>query len=152
KHSIAIVYEVVSGIRNDKIHLYVNGVKKQESTTASDRVDGQVAVSDFLIATASPLQALQPFKGDVYSVKSYNVKLSDTEVYSNYQAEIIEQEEPPIDPDDDKAPTPTIISVSRDKISDEPTMNKSDITFKFDVDVSQWSVNVNGASHTTGVV
>jgi hypothetical protein len=151
KHSIVIVYEVVSGIRNDKIHLYVNGVKKQESTISSDRVDGQVAVSDFSIATSSPLQASQPFKGDIYSVKSYNVKLSDTEVYSNYQAEIIEQEEP-ISPDDDKAPTPEILSLSRNKISDEPTMDKAVLRFMFDIDVSQWSVNVNGASPTTGVV
>jgi hypothetical protein len=152
KQVVTVVYESITGTRNDKLHYYINGVKKMDIVTASDRADTNIAINNITLGGLQPTFIMNLFKGSMYSVKNYNVMLSDTEIYSNYQAEIIEQEEPPIDPDDDKAPTPTVISVSRDKISDEPTMNKSNITFRFDVDVSQWSVNVNGASHTTGVV
>lgn len=49
-------------------------------------------------------------------------------------------------------PTVTILNISKLKISDEEGMNKTDITFTFDTDVSKFTVNVNGVSHDTGIV
>jgi hypothetical protein len=49
-------------------------------------------------------------------------------------------------------PTVTIISVSHNKISGQEGINSSIITFKFDVDVSEWRVNVIGSSWDTGLL
>lgn len=49
-------------------------------------------------------------------------------------------------------PLPTVISVSRGKISDETGVNSAVIRFKFDTDVTQWSVNVMGVSSDTGTI
>lgn len=49
-------------------------------------------------------------------------------------------------------PAPTIISVSRNKVSDEIGINSATIVFKFDTDVTQWSVNVMGVSSDTGTI
>lgn len=50
------------------------------------------------------------------------------------------------------APLVTIDSISRSKISAQTGDNTSIVTFHFDKDVSAWTVNVNGADHTTGTV
>lgn len=62
-------------------------------------------------------------------------------IESNYSDQI--QTSPPI---------PTIVDVSDYVISDEPNMNTSLITFTFDQDVTEWTVNVIGTSNSTGVV
>jgi hypothetical protein len=49
-------------------------------------------------------------------------------------------------------PKVTIISISRTKISDEVGMNKANITFTFDVDTTEFTVNVNGVSYDSGTV
>lgn len=50
------------------------------------------------------------------------------------------------------APSVTVDNISRNKISAQTGENTSTITFHFDKDVSAWTVNVNGADHTTGTV
>lgn len=50
------------------------------------------------------------------------------------------------------APLVTIDSISRTKLSAQTGDNTSVVTFHFDKDVSAWTVNVNGADHTTGTV
>lgn len=50
------------------------------------------------------------------------------------------------------APVPTIISVSRSKISDETGVNFVEVRFSFDTNVTQWSVNVMGVDQTTGTI
>jgi hypothetical protein len=47
-------------------------------------------------------------------------------------------------------PTVTILGISLPTISDEIGMNKTEITFKFDIDVTEYTVNVIGTSHLTG--
>lgn len=56
--------------------------------------------------------------------------------------------------DTDILPSPivNIISVSRDKVSDEDGADKVYITFNFDVDTLEFTVNVNGISYDTGIV
>jgi hypothetical protein len=49
-------------------------------------------------------------------------------------------------------PIATIVSISKNEISDEPEMDRSTVTFTFDQDVIQWTVNVLGTSHDTGTV
>lgn len=46
----------------------------------------------------------------------------------------------------------TIISIDHTKISDEIGINESRIVFTFDQDVTNWTVNVLGASHDTGTI
>lgn len=50
------------------------------------------------------------------------------------------------------APNPTIKNISRTKISDESGMQKSNVTFSFDVPVQAYTVNVIGVSWDTGMV
>lgn len=54
------------------------------------------------------------------------------------------------------APIPNILHInsptSDNTISDEPNMDKAVVTFTFDQDVTEWTVNVLGSDHTTGAV
>lgn len=50
------------------------------------------------------------------------------------------------------SPIVNVVSVSRDKISDEIGMNKTLVTIEFDQDVQGYTVNVNGVSFSTGKV
>lgn len=50
------------------------------------------------------------------------------------------------------APIVTIISVDRNTISNKTGVNLSNVKFKFDTDVTQWTANVMGTSPETGVV
>lgn len=87
--------------------------------------------------------------GYIMSQKIYNRVLSSEEVQQNYLAgtEVGLPQSPISSP-----PKPTITLVSKSKISDEPNMDRSYITFKFNEDVTQWTVNVLGVSHDTGFV
>jgi hypothetical protein len=50
------------------------------------------------------------------------------------------------------APSVSSLSSSRDTISDESGADISTVTFSFDTDVIQWTVNVSGTSPETGIV
>lgn len=54
--------------------------------------------------------------------------------------------------ENDPPPSVTIISISRNKLSDEPSMNVSTVSFRFNMAVSAWTVNVNGSSWDSGRV
>ena len=49
-------------------------------------------------------------------------------------------------------PKPTIISNSKDKISKNTGVDRTNLKFKFDKKVTQWTVNVGGTSPTTGFI
>lgn len=49
-------------------------------------------------------------------------------------------------------PNVTIVSVDHYKISNQSGIDKSDIVFKFDSDVTSWTVNVIGTSYNSGTV
>jgi hypothetical protein len=49
-------------------------------------------------------------------------------------------------------PVVTIISIDHQKISDEVGIDSSHITFKCDIDISQWTMNVGGVSWDTGTI
>jgi hypothetical protein len=49
-------------------------------------------------------------------------------------------------------PSVNIVGISLPTISDEIGMNKTNITFTFDIDVTEYTVNVIGTSHLTGRV
>jgi GH25 family lysozyme M1 (1,4-beta-N-acetylmuramidase) len=49
-------------------------------------------------------------------------------------------------------PKVTVLSVSKTKISDEPEFDRAEITFIFDMDVKEFTVNVNGVDYATGLI
>jgi hypothetical protein len=49
-------------------------------------------------------------------------------------------------------PSVTVISVDHVKISNKSGIDRAIVTFKFDTDVTSWSVNVMGTSQTTGTI
>jgi hypothetical protein len=49
-------------------------------------------------------------------------------------------------------PIVTIVSVDRVKVSDEVGMNKANVVFTFDQNITQWTVNVMGVSYDTGTI
>lgn len=82
-------------------------------------------------------------------LRIYDRFLTDQEIAQNYSVgtEVGLPQTPVSSP-----PKVTVVSASKQKISDEPNMDRSIVTFKFDKDVTQWTVNVLGASHDTGFV
>jgi hypothetical protein len=49
-------------------------------------------------------------------------------------------------------PKMTLVSVNREKISDELGMNQAIITVKFDQDIQSYKAMLNGVDHTTGIL
>ncbi|MDQ0976621.1 LysM repeat protein [Neobacillus niacini] len=94
--------------------------------------DTYSSLASYYGVTVAKMQSLNPMNATIATGEAINVPY---EIYSE-----------PV------YPLVTILSVSKTKISDEPSMNLTDITFTFDVDVSEYTVNVNGTSYATGIV
>ncbi|PLR99662.1 hypothetical protein [Bacillus sp. T33-2] len=92
----------------------------------------------------------QPFfNGKIKVVRIYNRALTQAELNQN-RAEgtnIGLETTPP-----SATPVVTIASTSRTKLSDEAMMDRSNITFKFDKDITAWEVRVLGTGQGTGTL
>lgn len=90
-------------------------------------------------------------KGEIFSIRLYEKGLTQSEVLQNLSVgnnlglDEDEYEEEPENP-----PNVTILSVSEEKISNQPNKNVSIIEFMFDKPVLEWRVNVFGSSWDTG--
>jgi hypothetical protein len=88
--------------------------------------------------------------GKITSIKVYNKQLTTQERQQNSQVgtSIGLEDEPPIA----EPPTPTIININKNTISDEPNMDRATVTFTFDQDVTEWRVRTIGTDHDTGIL
>jgi len=91
------------------------------------------------------------FKGNIYSFKLYKKQLSDTERKQNTSVGVsnvgLNSDPPP----QSNPPLVTIISVDNLKISKILGFDISTVKFKFDKDVTEWRINLQGSSYDTGV-
>lgn len=99
----------------------------------------------FMVSSSSNIFS----KGEIFSIRLYEKGLTQSEVLQNLSVGnnlgLDEYEEEPENP-----PNVTILSVSEEKISNQPDKNVSIIEFMFDKPVLEWRVNVFGSSWDTG--
>lgn len=87
--------------------------------------------------------------GNIKFIRFYNRSLTDIEVLQNYQqGTSIGLDSLP----QASEPRAIIISTTRNKISAQTNADRSDITFKFDTDVTGWKVKSGGTSHDSGLL
>jgi len=140
---VTVVYE--TGSRIGRAMIYINGVQATNTTsygigTGLNFFRGNSSMIMGSWTTDHP-------KGIIDNLRLYNRVLTPQEVLQNYSVRA-DIGLPMIT----EPPKATITSVSRDKISDETGVDKSTIKFTFDQDIIQWTVNVMGSSHDTGII
>jgi len=139
-YNIAFVHDA-SKHPSESISWYVNGVLNTESIGMSD-----TSINPFIEATE--IVFTEGLYGYYHFARLYNRALAPEEVAQNYLVgDNVGLPEEPENP-----PQITIINVNRYKISGNPPIDKSIITFKCDVDIFEWKANVMGVSHDTGTV
>lgn len=111
-----------------------------------------VIIDDFHIETMFTDTNVAPNTSYVYKVVAYDMAGNASTEVSKTVVTPITPVVPTPEPTPSKAPVFSLVSVSAQKISDEPTKDISNVTFKFDMDVIAWKVKVLGTSHDTGVL
>lgn len=123
---------------------YINGVKVANSSFIPTDVD---YLTDLSICGGNNYYYTG---GLVKSVKSYDKALTPQEVAQNfavgYENTGLTEESA------NTIPSATIISQSRNKISNITAVNSSIVKFKFDQDVTEWRVRTGGNSQDTGIL
>jgi hypothetical protein len=102
--------------------------------------------------TISGLAFQTTYTFTIKSVDNYNgeaIQGVDVVVTTLYDPNI---QQVPLTPSPDGKPVVNIINITKSKISDEQGMNVAEVTFSFDIDTYEYSVNVNGVDYTTGRV
>ena len=89
------------------------------------------------------------FKGIIKSIKLYDKVLSASERNQNLATDM---DTIGIETGNPTPPQPTIVSNSKTTLSRNADFRQSNLVFKFDKKVTQWTVNVGGTSPTTGYV
>lgn len=125
----------------NKVAAYLNGTQKLVPTTPS--LVPKLANTLYIGCLGGSSSF---YKGKIALVRVYNRALSSTEVSQNYSEGYMNAGLTSTTP-----PTVTIVSIDRIAISDEVGANKANVTFKFDKDITEYTVRVGGNSYSTGI-
>lgn len=138
---LAAVFDMSTGIT-----LYRNGVSIGSVSSSGGWTRG-IDLGGFVGNTS------YFYKGKVALLRFYEKALTLEQIQQNYNTGM---EVGLSDTSSPTVPTPTIVSVNApttdNTISDEPTMDRATVTFKFDTDVDEWTVRCTGTSPDTGIL